>query len=524
MRIPLSTTETTALARASAAWLACACLAAAGCSDSHAGTRDAEAIDQADADSNEQDADSNEQDADSNERDAGSAERDADAPSELPDAGGSEAPADAAADATRAPDGAPSCRTADGRTPDVDLLFVIDNSGSMAEEQQKLARRLPELLGVLATGNRDGKRAVAGEPTDFAPAQTIHVGVISTDLGVNLAPPIESCGGASFHAAAPDPANTTSSVRSMPLNGERLDKPFGDQGALQTSTVVAEAGIWARPYGTLFSTPVSLVVEPDPSCAAVRPGAPYLEYTAGDQFESVQHAFSCIAKLGKNGCGLEQQLESTLKALAPSSVAFSRNTYGQGTAPGLNAGFLRDDAVLAIVIVSDEEDCSIPDESSDLFNRNSISFQPGDINTRCGKPENQRFLHPVQRYVDGLRALKSEDKQERIVVASITGLPLAKNLDGKAAHQGMAELEAILARPDMQFAVRPSNISVQDEEPLPTCESAQGDGSAAPGRRLLQLAQAFGDNGVAASICEDDYGAMVALLGERIAGHLGSCE
>jgi hypothetical protein len=181
------------------------------------------------------------------------------------------------------------------RTPDVDLLFVIDNSGSMAEEQQKLARRLPDLLGVLATGNHSGKRSVAGEPTDFDPAQTIHVGVISTDLGVNLAPAIESCGGASYEPTAPDPANTTQSVRMMNPNFIRHDKPFGDNAALLTSTAVAEAGIWARPAGTTYTTPVELRVEPDPSCAEVRPERPYLEYGPGDLFEDTQHVFSSRA-------------------------------------------------------------------------------------------------------------------------------------------------------------------------------------------------------------------------------------
>jgi hypothetical protein len=479
------------------ALLACACLVASGCFEARVSERDAAA-----------------------REDAGEDERDDDSSSAVFDAAAPEEDGGAAA-VTPEPDGPVSCRT-----PDVDLLFVIDNSGSMAEEQQKLALKLPELLGILATGNHDGKRSVEGEPTDFTPAQTLHVGVISTDLGINLAPAIESCGGASYEPTAPDPANTTASVRSMALNGVRLDRPFGDDGMLLTSTDVAEAGIWARPFGTTFATPVTPVVEPDPSCANVRPSGPYLEYTPGDRFEDTQQAFSCIAKLGKNGCGLEQQLESMLKALTPSraSTDFSRGTRGQGSAPGANAGFLRDDAILVVVVVSDEEDCSIPDESSDLFNRNSAVFRPGDINTRCGKPENQRFLRPVQRYIDGLRALKSEQNQERIIVATITGLPLAKDLDGAAAHHGRAELEAILARQDMQFSVRSSSISTSDEEPVPTCISAQGDGSAAPGRRFLELAQGFGYNGIAASICEDDYGATVELLSERIARQLGSCE
>jgi hypothetical protein len=474
------------------ALLASACLAASGCFEAHVTLdRDAE--------------------TGTNPADSGSAAPPDAAPPEV-----SEPPVDATAGDG---DGPVSCRT-----PDVDMLFVIDNSGSMAEEQKKLARTLPQLLGILATGNHDGKRRAAGVPTDFVPARTMHVGVVSTDLGVNLAPAISGCGGASFDPAAPDPSNTSAEVASTTPNNVRLEKPFGDNGQLQISTAVAQAGIWSRPVGTTFSEPVSLVVEPDPSCALVRPNTRYLEYGPGDVFEELQHGFSCIAKLGKNGCGFEQQLESMLKALAPASERFSRFTQGQGTAPGTNAGFLRDDAILVVVIVSDEEDCSIPDDSSELFNRNSPTFQPGDINTRCGKPQNQQFLNPIERYVDGLRALKSSRNQGRIIVASIAGIPLAADLGDRAVHNGSATLAAILERPDMQFTTRASSIVSNEEAPVPTCISGQGDGSAAPARRLLQLTRAFGDNGMAASICEDDYQATVQLLGERISRHLGSCE
>jgi hypothetical protein len=416
------------------------------------------------------------------------------------------------------PESDPSCRT-----PDVDLLFVIDDSGSMAEEQKKLARALPQLLYILGSGNHSGKRSLAGEATDFAPAQTMHVGVVTTDLGVNEAPPIESCGAASYEPTAPDPANTKAEVRALAPNGVRLDKPFGDDGTMQTSTEVALAGIWSRPSGSTFADPVALVVDPDPSCESVQPSKPYLEYGPGDLFEDTAHDFSCIAKLGKNGCGLEQQLEAMYKALAPASERFSRSSGGQGSAGGTNAGFLREDAILVVVVISDEDDCSIPDDSSELFNRNSSVFND-DINVRCGKPENQHLLEPVSRYVEGLRALKPARYRDRIVFASATGAPLADPHGDDAVVSGHDALTRLLARPEMQFVPRLISGSATLEEPTPVCASPSGDGSAAPGRRFVQVAQAFDDNGLLISICEDDYQPLVAALSERIARHLGSCD
>src|SRR5690606_13334754 len=56
-------------------------------------------------------------------------------------------------------------------------------------------------------------------------------------------------------------------------------------------------------------------------------------------------AFSAIASLGASGCGFEQHLEAAKRAL-------------DGKNP-VNAGFLRDDAYLALIFIQDEDDCSI---------------------------------------------------------------------------------------------------------------------------------------------------------------------
>src|SRR4051812_47734953 len=59
----------------------------------------------------------------------------------------------------------------------VDLLFVIDNSGSMKEEQAKLAEQLPKLVRILASGDfGDGR-------PKFTPVSSLHLGVVSTNMG-----------------------------------------------------------------------------------------------------------------------------------------------------------------------------------------------------------------------------------------------------------------------------------------------------------------------------------------------------
>src|SRR5688572_7857228 len=54
---------------------------------------------------------------------------------------------------------------------DVDILFVIDNSGSMAEEQTSLATNFPRFIDVLKT--------IQGGLPD------VHIGVVSTNVGIS---------------------------------------------------------------------------------------------------------------------------------------------------------------------------------------------------------------------------------------------------------------------------------------------------------------------------------------------------
>ena len=81
--------------------------------------------------------------------------------------------------------------------------------------------------------------------------------------------------------------------------------------------------------------------------------------------------FSCLASLGNEGCGFEHQLQSLRAALAASdptsNIAVS------------NRGFLRKDAFLGIVILSDEDDCS--GEPDATLYKDPVAGQSGSL--RC---------------------------------------------------------------------------------------------------------------------------------------------
>jgi hypothetical protein len=400
-----------------------------------------------------------------------------------------------------------------GPSDKLDLLFVIDNSGSMAEEQKKLAQALPHLITTLTTGNLSPKSV--GAPTDFPPVNSLHIGVVSTDMGIYGVESQPSCGRQSFDPTAPDPI--TAVPRML------IDKPLGDDGILNTSVAVAVSGIYARRASELSSTPVSLVSAPDPSCqqqAAFPAGQRFIDFTKGvSNPDAVAHQFGCIAKLGKNGCGIEQQLDAMLKALTPSTSALSFAAQSKGHGDSENNGFLRPDAILAVVHISDEDDCSVPDNdtSRELFTPVGQGLLTEDINIRCGLNKYADHLHGVNsRYVAGLKALKSPGLVDRIIFAGIVGAPQTTT----KVYSGTSELNALLHEPSMAFVPMPVPGSPTTSMPTPACVSKSGDGSASPGRRFVELAKAFGDNGIITSICEDEYNSAMLTLIQRIAKKL----
>ena len=323
---------------------------------------------------------------------------------------------------------------------EVDLLFMIDNSGSMSQEQASLAMQLPRLVRILATGDLDQDGTM-----DFPPVKSLHVGVISSDMGTG-GHALESC-----------------------------DDPIdGDDGVLLTQGRVDLSG-----------------------CVANYP--PFLSFEAGGGTDPDQLAqdFACVAQLGTGGCGFEQQLEAVLKSVT---------TH----ADGANAGFLREDSLLGIIVLTDEEDCSLAD--TELANRESAIY-PGNLNLRCfSYPE---AVQPVARYVDGLIATRPDP--DLLVYGLIAGVPTDAVTAG-----GETDYDAILAHPLMTEQVD----TIDMNRLRPSCD-VPGRGLAWPPRRLVTVArdlEARGANAVVQSICQADYGPALTAILEKIAVVLGgSC-
>ncbi len=336
----------------------------------------------------------------------------------------------------------------------VDLLFMVDNSGSMSEEQASLGTELPRMVNVLTTGDRLGDGPT---PDDFTPVKNLHVGVITSDMGV-----------AGFNV----PTCTRNAM-------------FGDDDLLRTVGNTSIAGCMAT-YPTFLEY-----------IPGVSPGTP-MQFGAD---------FRCVAATGIGGCGFEQQLEATLKAVTPSAspIQFLAGTRGHGDLE--NAGFLREDSVIALVLVTDEEDCSIRSGSEDIFNQGSTIFT-GDLNLRCFNYKDAQW--EVARYIEGFKDLR-RGRESLLVFGAIAGVPVDLVTTGTPNYDG------ILADPRMFEVVDPTMAT----RLTPSC-NVPGRGTAFPPRRIVETARGFRENGIVQSICQASFAPALDAIIAKIADALGN--
>lgn len=355
----------------------------------------------------------------------------------------------------------------------VDLLFVVDDSISMEAEQGLLRQQFPRMVELLTTGQRPN-----GET--FEPIKDLHIGVVSTNLGAPTSVPIKGC-------AVP-----------------------GDDGLLLVDP--------------------NRDGSPDLECPALSLPQPFIAYKRGDDPHEVARAFACMATLGTSGCGFEQPLEAMLKAVmpAPGSVAIevpdvlfhgAGPTLEPGHGGGENAGFIRgldgsEDSIIAVVVVTDEEDCSARDQS--FFTADGKTS-----NVVCTRAAEDGSLYGIERYVMGLRALRPSHP-ERVIFAAIVGLPdqqrdARDRVDFESGRQRDDYYAGLLGSLSPEIVEKTDGTGVLSVQPI--CDNGEF-GDAAPAPRIVQVAQAFGENGLVHSICTRDFRPALDSVVERIADNL----
>ena len=168
----------------------------------------------------------------------------------------------------------------------IDFLFVIDNSSSMADEQQHLVDAVPGFVSAMQTALPDVK--------------DLRVGVVDTDSypGLGNPDPLDAC-------------------------------TLGDECESCDYTL-----------GALLTKPES-ALDSETTCD-FSSGMPYMDGLS----EGFAAEFECAAIVGTEGNPVEQQAGALVNAVSPE----------MNGGEACNESFVRDDALLVFLVITDEED------------------------------------------------------------------------------------------------------------------------------------------------------------------------
>ncbi len=355
----------------------------------------------------------------------------------------------------------------------VDLLFMVDNSNSMAPKQTELQNRFPQLIKQLDAF------AAAGNPAWY------HIGVVTSDLGA--AGDLSACATAGGQGAKLQIAPSTNPANSV--------KPPADCTGFSLS-----GGENFIDYNQIAGT--SNVVG----------------ITGGAMGDQVASAFTCIASVGDQGCGFEHQLESPYRAL--------HDTIAE------NTGFLRSDAILAVVWVTDEDDCSASD-TTDLFANSTQAMSMYGVlqSFRCTQYGIQCNGMPLTgQSISGLTGCTSYDVSNG---GKLTDINTYINFFTKPAAQG-----GVKADPNDVILVGisapsdPVGVTVtmpcMGQPTVGSCPTLNHSCIAAsnpaffgdPAVRLNKVITASKNSNLT-SICDTDYTAAINSLGNLIISKIG---
>ena len=297
-------------------------------------------------------------------------------------------------------------------TPKLDVLWVIDNSGSMCEEQASIRDNAELLIQELANAGIDFRFAVittdmddineSGRFQNTAKSETDSMCSVTVDI--NACPDV---------ASGDDPT---------PRVISSTDARYQTNGDLDTSLL-------ARDFG-------------------------------------------CNTSVGVQGTGFEMGLDAAREALSPELLSSA------------NAGFLREDAYLGIVFLTDENDCSRWYDFA-LTNGNACEW-------------NRHLLTPPSEYVDFFKALKGGE--DKIISTGII-----------APDSGVRyEFDEMLAPSCTHYQMNDMGNEVLDDEGMPVVA-----GVGYSSYRYQEFIEAFPrDNSLIESICQPSLETSIINIGQ----------
>jgi hypothetical protein len=409
----------------------------------------------------------------------------------------------------------------------VDLLVMVDNSISMAQEQAILATSFFPLVNSLANPIHTNY-----PETDwpYEAAEELRIAVITSDLGFSYS-------GHNYNeywpgSTLPDGCDSSSGLGD---NGKFQDIDVSSVSIMDNVIPCDETGAQC-PEGWSCTgmdddddTPGMGVCTGDAATPVACPdlGALWAETTDEAPDDQFTIKAACLADQGTGGCGFEQQLQSAVAALSRDDQVWQED--GEG------AGFIRDSHLLAILMVSDEEDCSMqfgpevaepaggyPDgvDPDGLFTEDEVQNQDElKLNIACGNHPN--YLFTSDYFYEAYTGFKSV---QAVVFAAIVGVPYQGDQADECQGTG-SKIDLCNEQEDMELvAEQPDAPDAMTWFFRPACTRNVGDvevTKAYPGRRYVDVAQEFGDLGYVYSICNPDWSVAMTEIARLIASKMG---
>jgi hypothetical protein len=364
----------------------------------------------------------------------------------------------------------------------------------MAEEQETLATSLFTLVNSLTNPLPGWKHQ---------PVDNVRIAVVSSDLGLQW-------GGNPYENGDGWPGDTPQGCGSVGDNGDFQTYSSGKKIDIQHDTIPCGAGAAHCPTGWTCSATESDEIgtcqapggdgsnQNCPGMAAIWAETPIGPADGPDSNDELAFQAACLSTLGTDGCGIEQPLQAAAVALDKPS----------------QADFLRSSFLLAVLAVSDEEDCSI--ESNELFATSEIQDTSlGKINIACG--ENEQFLHSTETLYDAFVAAKG-GREDRLIFAAIAGVPAGGDSPCQGAgHElgeclGAEEMQKVPVLDNGLWSYRPACTRYEDNVAVT---------NAPPGRRYVELAQRAGPHGYVYSVCNAEWSPAMEDIARLIAESIG---
>ena len=251
-----------------------------------------------------------------------------------------------------------------------------------------------------------------------------------------------------------------------------------------------QGGCANRGKAGLFQLGQAVLPDPDDRfLIADRDGSKNFEGTLADTFAQ-------LSTLGAQGCGFEQHLSAAQAALSE---------------PVENAGFLREGANLAVIVLADEDDCSA--EHTTLFGPDGgplgplLSFRCFRFGVECdqaldtlGTKTNCRaasseHVAAVDPFATFLAGTKPDPK--RVLFGAVVGDATTVEVESRTVN-GQPQ---IAVAPGCRFPIA----------------GGTGEATADPGIRFHALAADFEGRSIVESICSEDLSIAAANLGTALA-------